>query len=70
LEYNLLLYLGLFVHRVFPVKGTIFVEFQLFLGVPAVLFGSIIAPLTFAALQGHQFNGCLFARHFPASLLL
>jgi hypothetical protein len=59
----ILLYLGLFVERMLPVKGTIFVEFQLFLGVPAVFAGSIITPLALAALQGHQFNYLLFACH-------
>jgi hypothetical protein len=36
--------------RVLPVKGTIFLEFQLFLDITAVFTGSVITPLTFTAL--------------------
>jgi hypothetical protein len=51
------------VQRVFPVKGTVLVEFKFFLGVPPVLFGGVVFPLTFTALQGHQFHRGLFTRH-------
>jgi hypothetical protein len=51
------------VEGMLPVKGTIFLEFQLFLSIPAVFAGSIITPFTFAALQGYQFHRCLFACH-------
>jgi hypothetical protein len=47
----------------FPVEGAILVEFKFFLGIPPVFFGGVIFPLTFTALQGHQFHRCLFARH-------
>jgi hypothetical protein len=58
-----LLYFGLFVERVLPVKGTVFPEFQLFLSIPAVLAGSIITPFTLAALQSYQLNHLLFTCH-------
>jgi len=43
----------LFVERMLPFKGAIFIEFQLFLGIPAIFTGSIIAPFALAALQGY-----------------
>jgi hypothetical protein len=46
-----------------PVKGTIFLKFQLFLQIPAVFAGCIVTPFTFAALQGYQFNHSLLACH-------
>jgi hypothetical protein len=49
--------------RMFPVKGTIFAEFKLFLGVAPILAGGIITPLTLATLQGHQFHRGFLARH-------
>jgi hypothetical protein len=36
-----------------PVKGTVFLEFQLFLGIPTVFAGGIIAPFALTALQGY-----------------
>ena len=64
LKLHSLFYLGLFVKRMLPVKGTVLLEFQLFLGVPPVLAGGIIAPLALAALERHQFYRLFFARHF------
>jgi hypothetical protein len=58
-----LLYLGLFVKRVLPVKGTVFAKFQFFLGVAPVFLGGIIAPLALTALQGYQFYCRFLARH-------
>jgi len=55
------------VEGVFPIKGTIFLEFQLFLGIPAVFAGSIVAPFALAALQGYQFNHLLLACHKSTS---
>jgi hypothetical protein len=49
----------------FPVKGTIFVKFQLFLDIPAVLFGGIVSPLAFRTLQSHQLYSGLFTGHNP-----
>jgi uncharacterized membrane protein YjgN (DUF898 family) len=46
-----------------PFKGTIFLKFQLFLDIPAVFTGSIIAPLAFTALQRYQLNHLLLACH-------
>jgi hypothetical protein len=46
-----------------PVKGTVFLEFQLFLGIPAVFAGGIIAPFALTALQGYQLNRCFLACH-------
>jgi hypothetical protein len=51
------------VQGVFPVEGTILVEFKFFLGISPVLFGGIVFPLTFTALQGYQFHRGLFTRH-------
>jgi hypothetical protein len=62
-----LFYFSLFMERMLPVKGTILLKFQLFLNIPAVFLGGIVTPLTFAALQGYQFNRCLFTRHFSTS---
>jgi hypothetical protein len=47
-----------------PVKGTILVEFQLFLGISPVFFGRVVPPLTFTALKRNELNRCLFARHY------
>ena len=58
--YNTLLDFALFVDRVLPLVGTIFLKFQYFLEIPAVFACGIITPLTFAALQGYQFNHCSF----------
>jgi hypothetical protein len=49
----ILLYFSLFVERMLPVKGTIFLEFQFFLGIPAVFAGGIIAPFALTALQSN-----------------
>ena len=46
-----------------PLKGTILLEFQLFLEIPAVLTGSIIAPFTLGTLHSYQFNHLFFACH-------
>jgi hypothetical protein len=46
-----------------PVKGTIFLEFQLFLGIPAVFAGGIIASFALTALQGYQLNHRLLTCH-------
>jgi hypothetical protein len=51
------------VEGVLPVKGAIFLEFQLFLDISAVFTGGIIAPFALAALQGYQFNRCFLACH-------
>jgi len=51
------------VEGVFPLKWTIFLEFQFFLGISAVFAGSVVTPLAFAALQSYQFHRCLFSRH-------
>lgn len=48
---------------VFPVKRAVFIEFQLFLHIPPVFFGSVIFPLTFAALEGDEFHRRLLTRH-------
>ena len=56
-----LFYLCLLMDRVLPVEGTILIEFQLFLDIPAVFTGSIIAPFTLAALQGYQFHSRFLA---------
>jgi len=47
----------------FPVKRTIFVQFQFFLRIPPVFLGGIIPPFTFAALQRNQFHHLLLASH-------
>jgi hypothetical protein len=69
-----LFYFGLFVNRVLPVKGTVFLEFQLLLSVAPVLFCGIVTPLAFGALQSHQFyRRLLLTRHLyipPYQLLL
>ena len=62
-EASILLDFCLFVERMLPIKGTIFLKFQFFLDIPAVFTGSIVAPLALAALQSYQFNHCLFACH-------
>jgi hypothetical protein len=54
--------------RMFPVKGAIFVEFQLFLGIAPVFAGSIIPPLALTTLQSHQFHRSLLARHIKPLL--
>jgi len=41
------------VERMLPFKGTIFLELQLFLKIPAVFAGRIITPFALAALQGY-----------------
>jgi hypothetical protein len=51
------------VERVLPVKGTILLEFQLFLDIPAILAGSVVPPFAFAALQGYKLNCCLLCCH-------
>jgi hypothetical protein len=51
----------------FPVKGAVFLEFQLFLGIPPVFFGGIITPFALSALQGYQFHRGLFACHVSTS---
>jgi hypothetical protein len=48
-----------------PIKGTVLIQFQLFLGVPPILGGGVIPPLTFAALKRHQFHDLFLARHTP-----
>jgi hypothetical protein len=47
----------------FPVKGAILIEFKFFLGIPPVLFGGVVFPLAFTALQGYQLHRRLFTRH-------
>jgi hypothetical protein len=47
----------------FPVKGTVLPQFQLFLGVSPVLMGGIVAAFTFAALKRHQFHHRFLACH-------
>jgi cellulose synthase/poly-beta-1,6-N-acetylglucosamine synthase-like glycosyltransferase len=44
----------------FPVKGAIFVKFQLFLGIAPVYLGGIVFPFTFIAMQRNKFYSCLF----------
>jgi len=56
------------VERVFTVMRTVFLEFQFLLNIAPVFAGCIIAPFTFTALKGYQFNRCLFARHNKTSL--
>jgi hypothetical protein len=46
-----------------PVKRTIFLEFQLFLDIPAIFAGSIVASLALTALQGYQLNHLFLACH-------
>jgi hypothetical protein len=58
------------VERMLPFKGTIFLEFQLFLGIPAVFTGCVIPPFAFTALQSYQFNHLFFACHTLTSLIL
>ena len=60
---SLLLYFGLLVNCVLPVKRTILLEFQLLLGVPPVFAGSIVSPLAFTALQGYQLHHLFLACH-------
>jgi hypothetical protein len=50
-----------------PVKGAIFAEFQLFLSIPPVFLGGIIAPFALSTLQGYQFHRSLFACHVSTS---
>ena len=61
--FTISLNLCLFVERMLPIPGTIFLELQLFLEIPAVFTGCIITPFTLAALHGYQFNHLLFACH-------
>ena len=61
-----LFYLGFLMNRVLPVKRAILFEFQLLLGIPPVLAGGIVFPLTFGALKRYQFHHLFFARHIPS----
>jgi hypothetical protein len=58
-----LLYFGLLVDSMLSVKRTVFFEFQFFLGVPPVLAGGIVLPLTFTALKRYQFHYLFLACH-------
>jgi hypothetical protein len=53
-----------------PVKGTIFVQFQLFLTIPPVFLGGIISPFTLAALERHQLHSLFFTRHITSAIPL
>ena len=50
--------------RMLTVKRTIFLEFQLFLGIPPVFACGVVFPLAFAALERYQFHNLFLARHF------
>jgi hypothetical protein len=45
------------------VKGTVLVQLQFFLGIPPILRGGIVPPLTFATLKRHQLNYLFLACH-------
>jgi hypothetical protein len=47
----------------FPIKGTIFTQFQLFLSIPPVFLCGVIPPFALAALKRYQLYGLLFTRH-------
>jgi hypothetical protein len=65
-----LLYLGLFMDSMLPVKGAILAQFQLFLGIAPVFLGGIVLPLTFRALKRHQLNNLLLTSHIYLLLCL
>ena len=46
-----------------PVKGTVLLEFKLFLGIPPVFAGGIVSPFTLGTLEGYQFCYLFLACH-------
>ena len=47
----------------FSFKRTVFLKFQLFLGISPVFACSVVSSLAFAALKGYQFHNLFLTRH-------
>jgi hypothetical protein len=47
----------------FPIKGAILIQLQLFLHISPVFLGGIIFPLTFSTLKRDKLHRRLFSRH-------
>jgi hypothetical protein len=51
------------VQRVLSVERAVFVQFQLFLGIPPVFLGGVVSSFALGTLHGDDFNRRLLACH-------